>query len=311
MSPRFLPKSIFYPNWNHFRTILFIGLIQFTGFPSFLFSQTPTTSPLNMRTNPQDVQLTPTNSGDPPSDDTGEVTPNSWKSLSGSAGNSIAPLSEPVHSVKPTSNQKQDSAYKKDLYGPQVGWGFRTSVGLALQQSISATSVNGSVYQNIYFNPGARMDFEAFYNVSNGFYFGLESAFVYNSLNCTYPLFSEAQNVGNGAFYQVPILMNIRFQIPNRGPIRGYCTGGVGGVWDYLTTSVTLPQDQLLTYSQHQWNYAFQIGFGVQYNLMPGLDLDTSFKTLITPNPLLFSDGTSQVKASYNYALQLGISYRF
>jgi opacity protein-like surface antigen len=155
------------------------------------------------------------------------------------------------------------------------------------------------------------MDFEAFYNVTNGFYFGLESGFIYNSISSVHSsalgdLVAGGEYFGNGAFYQVPALANIRFQIPNTGKFRGYCTGGVGVVWDYLTSSTALG-----TYSQHQWNYAFQLGAGFQYNLLPGLDLDTCFKTLITPNPLIFSDSTSQVKASYNYTLEIGLAYRF
>ena len=283
-------------------------------------SQTQSSGPTPsspFRLNPGDVQLASTNSTVNNPTASGETSPSSWESLTGSTNDPMAQsnVGQRIAATNSTSSvvsKVHDKPFNtKTDYGPQVGWGLRSSFGLALQQSISTTTANGNLYQSVYFNPGARFDLEAFYNVTNGFYFGMESGLIYNSLSNTYPLFSDAQKIGNGAFYQVPVLINLRFQIPNRGPIRGYCTGGVGGVWDYLTTSVTMPGQQSLTYSQHQWNYAFQLGFGVQYNLMPGLDLDTSFKTFITPNPLLFSDGTSQVKASYNYALEIGLVYRF
>jgi len=186
-------------------------------------------------------------------------------------------------------------------------------VGPALQQSISARSNGGADYSSYNFSPGFRADFEAFYSVTNGFYFGLESGLIYNAISSIYTsansqnnLVSGSSDFGNGSFYQVPVLGNIRFQIPNTGKLRGYCTGGIGVVWDYVTASTALG-----TNSQHQWNYAFQLGAGFQYTLLPGLDLDTSFKTFITPNPLIFSDATSQVKASYNYALEIGLAYRF
>ena len=190
-------------------------------------------------------------------------------------------------------------------------------MGPALQQSVSARSNGGADYSSVNFDPGFRTDFEAFYNVTNGFYFGLEAGFIYNSISSIYYNSADSENnlvsggsdFGNGAFYQVPVLANMRFQIPNTGKLRGYCTGGVGGVWDYLTVSTA--SNALGTYSQHQWNYAFQLGAGFQYNLLPGLDLDTCFKTFITPNPLIFSDSTSQVKASYNYTLEIGLAYRF
>jgi opacity protein-like surface antigen len=230
------------------------------------------------------------------------VTPSTSPTITGT--NAISPL---------VAETKPKPIPKKDDYGPQTGWGLRAAVGPALQQSVSARSNGGADYLSVNFDPGFRTDFEAFYNVTNGFYFGLEGGFIYNSISSIYTsadsqnnLVSGSSEFGNGAFYQVPVLANIRFQIPNTGKLRGYCTGGVGVVWDYLTTSTILG-----TYSQHQLNYAFQLGAGFQYNLMPGLDLDTCFKTFITPNPLIFSDSTSQVKASYNYALEIGLAYRF
>jgi len=275
-----------------------------------------------MRTNPQDVQLaTLASSANTTPSDNGS-SQDQWKSLTTAPSPDNDPMVTPspsptitgTNSISPLVAQtKPKPIPKKDDYGPQTGWGLRAAVGPALQQSVSARSNGGADYSSVNFDPGFRTDFEAFYNVTNGFYFGLEGGFIYNSISSIYTsadsqnnLVSGSSEFGNGAFYQVPVLANIRFQIPNTGKLRGYCTGGVGVVWDYLTASTVLG-----TYSQHQLNYAFQLGAGFQYNLMPGLDLDTCFKTFITPNPLIFSDSTSQVKASYNYALEIGLAYRF
>ena len=275
-----------------------------------------------MRTNPQDVLLAllASSANTTPSDD--GSSQDQWKSLTTSPSPNNDPMVTPspsptitgTNAISPlVAETKPKPIPKKDDYGPQTGWGLRAAVGPALQQSVSARSNGGADYSSVNFDPGFRTDFEAFYNVTNGFYFGLEGGFIYNSISSIYTsadsqnnLVSGSSEFGNGAFYQVPVLANIRFQIPNTGKLRGYCTGGVGVVWDYLTTSTVLG-----TYSQHQLNYAFQLGAGFQYNLMPGLDLDTCFKTFITPNPLIFSDSTSQVKASYNYALEIGLAYRF
>jgi opacity protein-like surface antigen len=272
-----------------------------------------------MRTNSQDIQLATMGSNSGLAQSENGSSQDQWKSLT----TTPAPSSDPMVSPSPTPQAvtttntpssllvESKPSYKKDEYGPQTGWGLRTAVGPALQQSVSARSNGGADYSNFNFSPGFRADFEAFYNVTNGFYFGLESGFIYNSISSVHSsalgdLVAGGEYFGNGAFYQVPALANIRFQIPNTGKFRGYCTGGVGVVWDYLTSSTALG-----TYSQHQWNYAFQLGAGFQYNLLPGLDLDTCFKTFITPNPLIFSDSTSQVKASYNYTLEIGLAYRF
>ena len=279
-------------------------------------------NPPPLRTNPQDVQLaTLASSANTTPSDNGS-SQDQWKSLTTSPSPDSDPMVTPSPSpITPSTNNisalvsesKPKPILKKDDYGPQTGWGLRAAVGPALQQSVSARSNGGADYSSVNFDPGFRTDFEAFYNVTNGFYFGLEGGFIYNSISSIYTsadsqnnLVSGSSEFGNGAFYQVPVLANIRFQIPNTGKLRGYCTGGVGVVWDYLTTSTILG-----TYSQHQLNYAFQLGAGFQYNLLPGLDLDTCFKTFITPNPLIFSDSTSQVKASYNYTLEIGLAYRF
>lgn len=298
-----------------------VGLIFITSLASGQ-EPVPNANQITMRTNPEDVQLAPLAYVADLAQSDNASSQDQWKSLATPPPSGSDPMVAPspdqgISSTKKLTplpaESKTKPPLKKDEYGAQTGWGIRTAIGPAIQQSISARASAGEVYNTINFSPGFRSDFELFYNVTNGFYFGLESGFIFNgisSLNSSalpnQNLSAGSDDFGNGAFYQVPILANIRFQVPNSGKIRGYCTGGVGGVWDYLTISAL---GNNLT--QHQWNYAFQLGAGFQYNLLPGLDLDTSFKTFITPNPLLFSDGTSQVKASYNYTLEIGLAYRF
>lgn len=298
-------------------------------FPSFIalwvFSMTCSAQELDspsFRTNAQDVKLSVNDSSALVSTNQSESSPNQWKSLADPSTQKepLGPALTPgnTNAMAPTDFLGGGSPkipIKKDAYGPETGWGFRTAAGVAIQQSLSASFAYGNGHQNYNFQPGARFDMEVFYNLTRGFYFGIESGFIYNQISSVLVTAPDAEPVslisgdprlGYSAFYQVPVLLNLRFQIPNSGRFRGYCTGGFGGVWDYTTFSVA--QSNV---AQHQWNYAFQLGAGFQYNLLPGLDLDTSFKTFITPNPLLFSDGTSQVKTSYSYALEVGLAYRF
>ena len=200
-------------------------------------------------------------------------------------------------------------------YGPAEGFGFRSNVGVAFQQSQSLrVLVDGtSVYNSITFQPGIRFDIEPFYNVTDWFSVGVESAFIYNQIHSVQAddvtVYSGDSNFGNGAFYQVPILANVRFQFPSDGPFRGFCGGGVGGVWDFTTASVTIDGagENLTSY---QWNYTFQLAAGFTYNVAPGLNLETSFKAPCTPNPL--GEGAdSQTKAAYSYTAEVGLAYRF
>jgi opacity protein-like surface antigen len=236
---------------------------------------------------------------------------------------SAQPASEPVSSrlqtpssvVSPESTKSIEATpapmSDTDNYGPMEGFGFRSNVGVAFQQSQSLrVLVDGtSVYNSITFQPGIRFDIEPFYNVTDWFSVGVESAFIYNQIHSIQAddltIYSGDSNFGNGAFYQVPILANVRFQFPTDGPFRGFCGGGVGGVWDFLTISAAGENG-----TSYQWNYTFQLATGFTYNVAPGLDLETSFKALCTPNPL--GEGAdSQTKASYNYTAEVGLAYRF
>ena len=210
-----------------------------------------------------------------------------------------------------------------DDYGPMEGFGLRSNVGVAFQQTQTGRQINrdgSSNYQSVTFQPGIRFDIEPFYNVTDWFSVGVESAFIYNQLHSfqtgNNTIYSGSPALGSGALYQVPILANVRFQFPSEGPFRGFCGGGVGGVWDYSTISADTSAGPK-NFTNYQWNYAFQLVAGFSYNVAAGLDLETSFKTLCTPNPIgqnntdgsVFGDG--QVNAAYSYAAEVGLVWRF
>ncbi len=228
-------------------------------------------------------------------------------------------MTESPSTVGNTTSPMSDT----DDYGPMEGFGLRSNVGVAFQQTQTGRDISQGrpQYQSVAFQPGIRFDIEPFYNVTDWFSVGVESAFIYNQVhsfqsgnNTTY---SGSPTLGSGALYQVPILANVRFQFPSEGPFRGFCGGGVGGVWDYSTLSVATTEDGPENLTNYQWNYAFQLVAGFSYNVAPGLDLETSFKTLCTPNPVgqnntngsVFGDG--QVNAAYSYAAEVGLVWRF
>jgi opacity protein-like surface antigen len=240
----------------------------------------------------------------------------------------VQPASETVSSRLPTSSSlvapestksieaSPASMSDTDNYGPMEGFGFRSNVGVAFQQSQSGRLAERELYQSVTFQPGIRFDIEPFYNVTDWFSVGVEGAFIYNTIHSIQiedvSLYSGDAALGNGALYQVPILANARFQFPSDGPFRGYCGGGVGGVWDYSTISLGGSN-----FTNYQWNYAFQLTVGFVYTIAPGLDLDTSFKALCTPNPLSQANtsgsvfGSEQVNAAYSYAAEVGLVWRF
>jgi opacity protein-like surface antigen len=243
-------------------------------------------------------------------------TPPSTTAPVPSASSVVTPESSKTLSTTPSPMSDTDD------YDPMEGFGFRSNVGVAFQQAqsgrIRPTIDYASTYQLVTFQPGIRFDIEPFYNVTDWFSVGVESAFIYNQIHSLQidddTFYSGSSTMGNGSLYQVPILANVRFQFPSDGPFRGFCGGGVGGVWDYSTLSLN---GRNLT--SYQWNYAFQLVAGFSYNIAPGLDLDTSFKTLCTPNPVAQANtdgfgspfGSEQFNAAYSYAAEVGLVWRF
>ncbi len=199
-----------------------------------------------------------------------------------------------------------------DNYGPIEGFGFRTDVGVAFQQSLSGRESGD--YFTTTFQPGIRFDIEPFYNVTDWFSIGVETAFIHNTVQSISTngdrIYRGNPDLGNGDLYQVPILLNTRFQFPTEGPIRWFFGGGVGGNWNFTNVATQHDNGQPYDATSFQWNYAFELLTGVCYTICSGLDLNASFKTLCTPNPLGEAQ-TGQMKASYNYAAEVGLAWRF
>jgi len=224
-----------------------------------------------------------------------------------------APMSSSTSVVPQNSsnvvNTTPSPMFDTDDYGPTEGFVLRSATGVSYQQPLSGRSGSGRTYDKWVFQPGIRFDLEPGYNVNDWFRVGLETSFIYNrihsiSLN-NQALYNGGQNLGNGGFYQVPVLSNVTFTYPNEGPIRGYLGGGIGGAWDILQAS----SNPAGAYTSYQWNFVWEVTAGFTYNVAPGLDLDIAYKLLSTPNPNFKSEGHYQ--ASFNHTAEIGLAYRF
>ena len=233
---------------------------------------------------------------------------------------SAQPASEPVSSrlttsssvVAPESTKSIEASpapmTDTDNSGSEEGFVLRSAVGASFQQPLSGRSGSGRTYQKVVFQPGIRFDLEPGYNVTDWFRVGLESSFIYNQVHSSSfnnEVYYNGSTLGNGGFYQVPVLANVTFTYPSDGPIRGYLGGGIGGAWDILQGSLN-PID---TYTSYQWNFAWEVTAGFTYNVAPGLDLDIAYKLLSTPNPNF--QGSGHYQASFNHTAEIGLAYRF
>jgi len=105
-------------------------------------------------------------------------------------------------------------------YGPMEGFGFRSNVGVAFQQAQTGRvrPNYASTYQSVTFQPGIRFDIEPFFNVTDWFSVGVESAFIYNQIHSLQidndTFYSGGSRMGTGSLYQVPILVMFVFSSP-------------------------------------------------------------------------------------------------
>jgi len=224
--------------------------------------------------------------------------------------NAAPPPSSAV--VSPNQPAKMDytnaNPDEYDNTGPKEGFGLRTDVGVSFQQSLSGRQ-DGNYFKST-FQPGIRFDIEPFYNVTDWFAIGVEAAFIHNTVQSITvegdTVYRGNPDFGNGDLYQVPIMLNTRFQFPSDGPLRGFIGGGMGGNWNFLNIASGGGPSE----TSYQWNYAFELSTGLCYTVTPGFDFNASFKTLCTPNPL-GENQNGPMKASYNYAAEIGLAWRF
>ena len=233
-----------------------------------------------------------------------------------SASSSTVSPSSSVISPDQPARMDYTNADPKDFeqdFGPAEGFVFKTAVGPAFQQPLSARSGSGT-YSSIVFQPGIRYDLEPAYNVTDFFRVGVETAFIYNQIHSISSLgttsYAGSSQFGNGGLFQIPILANLTFTFPSDGPFRGYFGGGTGASWNILQRSALDPDDgNPSTYTSWQWNFVWQVSTGFTYTVAPGLDLDLGYKLLSSPSPS--AQGSGQIKSSYNHSVQVGLAWRF
>ena len=227
------------------------------------------------------------------------------------SSSSVASPSQPLKMDYTNSDPKD----YEDGFGPREGFAFRTAIGVAYQQPLSGGCSNGlwgdgnPSENKLVFQPGIRFDLEPAYNVTDWFRVGLETAFIYNQIHSVATegttFYTGGNVLGNGGYYQIPVLANVSFHFPSEGPFQGYIGGGTGAAWDILQISA----NGRGAYTSYQWNFAWQITAGFTYAVIPGVDLDVAYKMLSNPSPNF--NNMNDFKSSYNHTAEIGLAWRF
>ena len=224
--------------------------------------------------------------------------------------------------------QRRSDAGTDEDYGPIEGFNFRAGIGISYQGDLSLSGTVGGNREvaEMNFSPGLRFDLTPGWNFNEYIRFELSTAFIYNqahSLTINDETYYDSNNFGfsSTGIYQVPIMPHITFSLPVCKEVDFFIGGGFGANFVYATLLGELPDNTLLTDninsgSSSSWNYAWQISTGIEWTVMPGLDLEFSYKLLSTLNPTIdaweganSSQGPTQT--FYNSTASVGLAWRF
>lgn len=245
-------------------------------------------------------------------------------------------IHEPVGSVVSTeefspyliNKERRIIIGSNEDYGSLEGFTFRAGIGISYQGdlSTSGTDVGQREVAEVDFSPGIRFDLTPGWNFNEYIRLELSTAFVYNqahSLTINGETYYASNNFGfsSTGLYQVPIMPQITFSLPVCKEVDLFLGGGFGANFVYGMLLGELPDNTLLTDninsgSSSSWNYAWQLSAGVDWTVMPGLDVEFSYKLLSTINPTIDAwegDGASQgpTQTFYNSTAAIGLCWRF
>ena len=115
-----------------------------------------------------------------------------------------------------------------NLYG-----GVTFEGGVSLTQDTTFHGFDGTT--KVSFDRGFRLDVTGGQTLPSGLGFDLDLGLIYSPMKRN-PLVADS---GNLDFYQIPMMLEVRYEIPLFGPVSAYLGGGIGAVYDVFTGSGT------------------------------------------------------------------------
>lgn len=223
--------------------------------------------------------------------------------------------------------RRSDAGFNED-YGSIEGFTFRTAIGISYQGDLSTSGTDDGQREvaELDFSPGLRFDLTPGWNFNEYIRLELSAAFLYNqahSLTINGETYYASNNFGfsSTGIYQVPIMPQVTFSLPVCKEVDLFIGGGFGANFVYVMLVGELPDNTFLTDnfnsgSSSSWNFAWQLTTGIGWTVMPGLDLEFSYKLLSTINPTIDAweggnSSTGPTQTFYNSTASVGLAWRF
>jgi len=181
--------------------------------------------------------------------------------------------------------------------------------GVSFEGGISLVE-DGSVHDGsqdpakVSFDPGVRLDLRVGGNFTNRFGLDVDLGLIYNQMKVN-PLSMES---GTLDFYQIPMMLEVTYNLPHFGGFSAYLGGGIGAVYGIFTGSGTglLGFDSDLT-------FGYQAIAGLKYALSERWEIGVVYRFLGTTEHELDSGFGSVVKmdGTLTHSLLATISFKF
>ncbi len=172
-------------------------------------------------------------------------------------------------------------------------WYLGVDAGVALQQDLTIEDTSQPSWfhdplpQKASFDPGVRLDVSGGVHLSRSWRTEIELGFIYNSGSTL-------------DYFQVPMMANVIYTLPLRGPVSAYAGAGVGGVAGVLGRN--------FLDSEAGFTLGCQGILGVKYALNDHLDLGLAYKLLGT---IEHDVGPARVDGATSHAILAAATVKF
>jgi opacity protein-like surface antigen len=244
----------------------------------------------------------------------------SW--TKGSQGSTVWTLpGSPPQTTQTAGPQDQagDSPFfwTRNLYA-HIDGGLSYQQDATLEETISsATPPAIFTSGTVTFKPGIRGNITLGYNINRSWAAEFDTGVLWNSINS----FDGTSLSSVGASfdtYTIPLLANIVYRIPIKGPWAAYLGAGAGGAASILSYSQTYLGTRY-SWGGSSFVFGYQAKAGLQYNLSRNASVDIAYEFFGTTDPSWSStqnfgtpaDYQFKEKSFYTHSLVIGFTWTF
>jgi opacity protein-like surface antigen len=195
----------------------------------------------------------------------------------------------------------------KFYFAVDGGGAFQEDVAIRNNTGFNISPPSG----DIRFNSGYRAGLDAGYNLSKSFAVELDASVIQNTIN-TVGQYQLSTYNANAKLDEIPLLANVIYRFPLKGPFKPYIGAGIGGM-EGIFHSSNIPfsgPGATPTYDDTDYTFAYQAEAGFKYWLDENIAFGIAYKFVGTSdhtwtdnNVTLRTDGTmtQSIEATFTW----------